>query len=47
MLLAPDVAGYIVVGLLLLVDFVGPLKRQMIKKKLQKQKAAETDEAGA
>src|SRR5689334_17049302 len=29
----------------LLVDFVGPLKRQMIKKKLQKQKAAEGDEA--
>ena len=31
----------------LLVDFVGPLKRQMIKKKLQKQKAAEADEAEA
>ena len=32
----------------LLVDFVGPLKRQMIKKKLQKQKAAdEADEADA
>src|SRR5688572_27948685 len=31
----------------LLVDFVGPLKRQMIKKKLQKQKAAEGDEAEA
>ena len=31
----------------LLVDFVGPLKRQMIKKKLQKQKAAESDEAEA
>ena len=30
----------------LLVDFVGPLKRQMIKKKLQKQKAA-GDEAEA
>jgi peptide deformylase len=30
----------------LLVDFVGPLKRQMIKKKLQKQKA-ETEEAEA
>ena len=30
----------------LLVDFVGPLKRQMIKKKLQKQKA-ESDEAEA
>src|SRR6185369_10563981 len=28
----------------LLVDFVGPLKRQMIKKKLQKHKAAEGDE---
>ena len=27
----------------LLVDFVGPLKRQMIKKKLQKQKAADGD----
>jgi peptide deformylase len=31
----------------LLVDFVGPLKRQMIKKKLQKQKAADGDEAEA
>lgn len=31
----------------LLVDFVGPLKRQMIKKKLQKHKAAEGDEAEA
>lgn len=32
----------------LLVDFVGPLKRQMIKKKLQKQKAADNaDEAEA
>jgi peptide deformylase len=31
----------------LLVDFVGPLKRQMIKKKLQKVKAAEGDEAEA
>jgi peptide deformylase len=31
----------------LLVDFVGPLKRQMIKKKLQKHKAAESDEAEA
>jgi peptide deformylase len=31
----------------LLVDFVGPLKRQMIKKKLQKQKAAEGDDAEA
>jgi len=31
----------------LLVDFVGPLKRQMIKKKLQKQKAADADEAEA
>src|SRR5215470_4677734 len=31
----------------LLVDFVGPLKRQMIKKKLQKQKAAEAEEAEA
>jgi peptide deformylase len=29
----------------LLVDFVGPLKRQMIKKKLQKQKAADEAEA--
>src|SRR6188474_833064 len=29
----------------LLVDFVGPLKRQMIKKKLQKQKVAEGDDA--
>jgi peptide deformylase len=27
----------------LLVDFVGPLKRQMIKKKLQKAKGAEAD----
>jgi len=32
----------------LLVDFVGPLKRQMIKKKLQKAKGAEADaDAGA
>jgi peptide deformylase len=31
----------------LLVDFVGPLKRQMIKKKLQRQKDAESDEAEA
>jgi peptide deformylase len=31
----------------LLVDFVGPLKRQMIKKKLQKHKAADGDEAEA
>ena len=31
----------------LLVDFVGPLKRQMIKKKLQKQKAADAEEAEA
>jgi peptide deformylase len=31
----------------LLVDYVGPLKRQMIKKKLQKQKASEADEADA
>jgi peptide deformylase len=31
----------------LLVDFVGPLKRQMIKKKLQKAKDAELEEAGA
>ena len=31
----------------LLVDFVGPLKRQMIKKKLQRQKAADADEAEA
>jgi len=31
----------------LLVDFVGPLKRQMIKKKLQKQKAADSEEAEA
>ena len=31
----------------LLVDFVGPLKRQMIKKKLQKVKAADGDEAEA
>jgi peptide deformylase len=30
----------------LLVDFVGPLKRQMIKKKLTKMKDAELDEAG-
>jgi len=30
----------------LLVDFVGPLKRQMIKKKLQKQKAADADGEG-
>lgn len=30
----------------LLVDFVGPLKRQMIKKKLQKQKG-DTEEVGA
>jgi peptide deformylase len=29
----------------LLVDFVGPLKRQMIKKKLQRQKDAEAEEA--
>jgi peptide deformylase len=29
----------------LLVDFVGPLKRQMIKKKLQKQKAGDEAEA--
>ncbi|HET9624283.1 MAG TPA: peptide deformylase [Kofleriaceae bacterium] len=29
----------------LLVDFVGPLKRQMIKKKLQKQKSADEAEA--
>jgi peptide deformylase len=29
----------------LLVDFVGPLKRQMIKKKLQKQKASDEAEA--
>ncbi|TMQ05156.1 MAG: peptide deformylase [Deltaproteobacteria bacterium] len=28
----------------LLVDYVGPLKRQMIKKKLQKHKAADGDE---
>src|SRR5215470_3568534 len=28
----------------LLVDFVGPLKRQMIKKKLQRRKEAEADE---
>jgi peptide deformylase len=28
----------------LLVDFVGPLKRQMIKKKLQKEQAAREDE---
>jgi peptide deformylase len=28
----------------LLVDFVGPLKRQMIKKKLQRVKDAEADE---
>lgn len=31
----------------LLVDFVGPLKRQMIKKKLQKAKDAELETAGA
>jgi peptide deformylase len=31
----------------LLVDFVGPLKRQMIKKKLQRQKDAESAEAEA
>jgi peptide deformylase len=31
----------------LLVDFVGPLKRQMIKKKLQRQKDAAGDEAEA
>ena len=31
----------------LLVDFVGPLKRQMIKKKLQRQKDAEASEAEA
>lgn len=31
----------------LLVDFVGPLKRQMIKKKLQRQKAEDGDEADA
>jgi peptide deformylase len=31
----------------LLVDFVGPLKRNMIKKKLQKHKAEEGDEADA
>jgi peptide deformylase len=31
----------------LLVDFVGPLKRNMIKKKLQKLKAADGDEADA
>ena len=31
----------------LLVDFVGPLKRQMIKKKLQRQKAADAAEAEA
>ena len=31
----------------LLVDFVGPLKRQMIKKKLQKHKAADGEEAEA
>jgi peptide deformylase len=31
----------------LLVDFVGPLKRQMIKKKLQRHKDAETSEAEA
>ena len=31
----------------LLVDFVGPLKRQMIKKKLQRQKDADGDEAEA
>ena len=31
----------------LLVDFVGPLKRQMIKKKLQKHKAADAEEVEA
>ena len=31
----------------LLVDFVGPLKRQMIKKKLQRHKAEELEEAEA
>ncbi len=31
----------------LLVDFVGPLKRQMIKKKLQRVKEAEAEEAEA
>ena len=31
----------------LLADYVGPLKRQMIKKKLQKHKAADGDEAEA
>jgi peptide deformylase len=31
----------------LLVDFVGPLKRQMIKKKLQKVKEAEAEDAEA
>ena len=31
----------------LLVDFVGPLKRQMIKKKLQRQKDAEAEDVGA
>ena len=31
----------------LLVDFVGPLKRQMIKKKLQRVKAAEAEDADA
>jgi peptide deformylase len=31
----------------LLVDFVGPLKRQMIKKKMQKVKGAAADEAEA
>ncbi len=31
----------------LLVDFVGPLKRQMIKKKLQRAKDAETEEVEA
>ncbi len=31
----------------LLVDFVGPLKRQMIKKKLQRQKDAESSEVEA
>ena len=31
----------------LLVDFVGPLKRQMIKKKLQRHKDAELEEADA
>jgi peptide deformylase len=31
----------------LLVDFVGPLKRQMIKKKLQRRKDADADDADA